>query len=33
MKDWVYDTIEVNIEKENEIKLLSCCNFDVILTL
>ena len=26
MKDWIYDTIEINTEEENEIKLLSCCN-------
>ena len=26
MKDWIYDTIEINTEKENEIKLLSSCN-------
>ena len=26
MKDWIYDTIEINTEEQNEIKLLSCCN-------
>mgnify|MGYP002624380048 CR=1 FL=1 len=26
MKDWVYDTMEIKSDKENEIKLLSCCN-------
>ena len=30
MKDWVYDTIEIDEAKENEIKLLSCCNRNII---
>jgi len=27
MKDWIYDTNEINTKEENEIKLSSCCNY------
>ena len=33
MKDWIYDTIEISSDKENEIKLISCCSNYIINTI